>query len=346
MTTINDVAALAGVSPTTAKRVLREPERVAPATLERVRKAIEELHYVPDERAGALRRGRNRSVGLILASIVEPFFASLMRVISHTMRQEGYTVLVAETEYQCELELQSLKQFYGNRVSGLIIRPGYGTPNLDYLRRMRDHGTHIVEIDYHYAGSPFSWVMLDNPRCIREGVRYLYELGHRRIATLGCYDPVINPEERSYTFPLAMRELGLEVPEEYRRVIRLTEEEAYRVTRDLMRLDNPPTALFGLNGTSSLGAFRALQELGLRIPDDVSLLSFDDYTWMQVVRPQIDVFAQPVDDMGRLAARLVVSEVTQGWRPEVTRSVFPGELLKRGSCAPPHGRGPRVQSNP
>lgn len=337
MPTINDVAALAGVSATTAKRVLREPERVAPATLERVRKAIDELHYVPDERAGALRRGRNRSVGLILASVVEPFFASLMRVVSHTLRQHGYTALVAESEYESELELQSLKLFHGNRVSGLIIRPGYGSPNLDYLLRMRDHGTHIVEIDYHYPDSPFSWIMLDNPRCIREGVRYLHDLGHRRIAALGSYDPIINPEDRSRTFPQAMQELGLEVPDEYRRVIRLTENDAYRLTHDLMRLDNPPTALFGLNGSSTLGAFLALQELGLRIPHDVSLLSFDDYTWMQVVRPQIDVFAQPVDDMGRLAARLVVSEVEQGGEPQIKHNVFPGELLKRGSCAAPRG---------
>jgi LacI family transcriptional regulator len=335
MPTINDVASLAGVSATTAKRVLREPERVAPATLERVRKAIDELHYVPDERAGALRRGRNRSVGLMLASVVEPFFASLMRVVSHTLRQHGYTVLVADSEYESELELQTLKLFHGNRVSGLIIRPGYGSPNLDYLLRMRDHGTHIVEIDYHYPDSPFSWVMLDNPRCIREGVRYLHDLGHRRIAALGSYDPIINPEGRSRTFPQAMQELGLEVPDEYRRVIRLTEDDAYRLTHDLMRLDNPPTALFGLNGSSTLGAFRALQELGLRIPQDVSLLSFDDYTWMQVVRPQIDVFAQPVDDMGRLAARLVVSEVEQGGEPQIKHNVFPGELLKRGSCAAP-----------
>lgn len=335
MPTINDVAKLAGVSATTAKRALRDPDRLASATLQRVRKAIEELHYEPDERAGSLRRGRNQTVGVLLGSIVEPFFASLARVIAYTLRQHGHTALVADSEYKAELELQSLKQFHGHRVSGLIIRPGYGRSNLDYLLRMHEHGTYIVEIDYHYPNSPFSRVMLDNARCIRKGVRYLHGLGHRRIASLGSYDPVINPEDRSYTFPIAMYEVGLDVPEAYRRVIALTEDEAYQLTHDLMRLDKPPTALFGLNGTGTEGAFRALRELGLRIPQDVSLLGFDDYTWTRLVNPPIDVITQPVDEMGRLAARLVLSAVGQDSEPEARHCIFPGELLVRGSCAAP-----------
>lgn len=337
MPTIKDVAKLAGVSATTAKRALREPEKLSPATLERVRKAIQTLDYVPDERAVALRRGSNRSIGLILGSIIEPFFASMMRVISHTLHQQSYTVLVADSEYESARELEILKLFRSHRVSGLIIRSGYGCPNIDYLKRMRRQGTQIVVIDYHYPDSPFSWVMLDNPGCVREGVRYLYDLGHRRIASIGVYDPAINPEERSQTFPLAMQALGLSVPDEYRRIIRLNEEDAYRLTRDLMRLPTPPTALFAFTGSSTQGAYRALQDLGLRVPEDVSLLGFDDYTWTRLVRPQIDVFAQPVEDMGRLAARLIVSEIEQGGQAPVTHAVFPGELLKQGSCAAPRG---------
>lgn len=338
MATINDVAALAGVSPTTAKRALRDPERLAPGTLQRVLQAVESLQYEPDQRAGALRGGRNQTVGLLLGSIVEPFFASLARVIGDTLRQDDYTVLIADSEYNSELELRSLKQFLGHRVSGLIIRPGYGRSNLDYLKRMQNHGTYVVEIDHRMPDSPFSSIMLDNLNCIREGVRYLHDLGHRRIAALGTYDALVHPENRSFAFPIAMQEVGLAVLDEYRRLISLTEDEAYEFTRDLMRLEQRPTAVFALNGTGTEGAFRAISELGLRIPDDVSLLGFDNYTWTRLVNPQIDVIAQPTEDMGRLAAEWVIEAVSGHGPNEVRQRQFPGELLKRGSCAPPRDK--------
>lgn len=335
MPTINDVARLAGVSPTTAKRALSDPGRLHPATLERVQKAIEALQYEPDQTAGALRRGRNKAIGLVVGSIVEPFFAQIARSIGESVRLLGYSLMIADNNYKTDLELEALRQMSGNRVSGLIIRQGYGKPNLEYLLRMQARGTFILDVDHHPEISPFSYVMLDNRRCMTEGVRYLAGLGHRRIAALGAYDPVIHPEGRSRAFPEAMRELGLPVPPEYRRVISLNEREAYDLTLYLMGLPERPTALFAYNGTGAIGAFRALRELGLEVGRDVSLLGFDNYTWTGLVQPAIDVFEQPVEDMGRAAARVALAAIEEGSPLEPVRLVFPGRLLKRGSCAPP-----------
>lgn len=335
MPTIIDVARLAGVSPTTAKRALSDPTRLHPATLERVHQAIEALQYEPDQTAGALRRGRNKAIGLVVGSIVEPFFAQLARSIGESVRMLGYSLMVADNNYKSDLELEALRQMSGNRVSGLIIRPGYGKTNLEYLLRMQARGTFVLEVDHHPEGSPFSYVMLDNRRCVAEGVRYLAELGHRRIAALGAYDPVFHPEGRSKAFPEAMQALGLSIPPEYRRVISLNEREAYDLTLYFMGLPERPTALFAYNGTGAIGAFRAIRELGLEIPRDVSLLGFDNYPWTGLVKPAVDVFEQPVEDMGRAAARVVLAAVEEGPPPEPVRLVFPGRLLKRGSCAPP-----------
>lgn len=333
MVTINDVAELAGVSPTTAKRAIRSPEKLAPETLKRVQRAIEDLHYEPDNLASALRSGQSKTVGLIVGSIVEPFFAQLTRTIGKEVRDRGYTLLVADSEYEAANELEQLKAFHGNRIAGLILRSGYGKSNLTYLERMKERGTAILEIDYFFPGSPFSHVMLDNEAGIHAGVEYLASLGHRRIAALGTYHPTILPDERTQAFPRAMQAAGLALPEAYQRVIRSSPQEARTLTRDLMRLNEPPTALFATTGTLAIGAFMALRELGLRIPEDVSLLSFDDYPWTSMVDPPIDVLEQPVEAMGRAAVRVLFAALNGD--TSVVKQRFPAKLIKRGSCTPP-----------
>ena len=331
---IIDVAKRAGVSPTTAKRAVRSPELLAPATLERVRRAVAELNYEPDQVAATLRRGQGRTVGLIVGNIVEPFFAGLTRAVGKAVREEGYTLLVADNEYDVANELGQLKAFAGLRIAGLILRSGYGTPNLDYLCRMQARGTAVVEVDFTFPGSPFSFVMLDNEGCIRTGIDYLASLGHRRIASLGTFHKTILPDERTLAFPKVMREAGLPLPEAYRRVISPTSADAYALTKELMRLPEPPTALFATTGNLALGAFEALGELGLSVPRDVSLLTFDNYPWTGVVDPAVDVIEQPVERMGRAAARLVLQEVAAPGSP-VERLRFGGTLIRRGSCGPP-----------
>ncbi len=332
---ILDVAKKAGVAPTTAKRAIHEPHRLAPETLARVRKAIEELGYEPDQVAGSLRRGRTRTLGLMVGNIIEPFFAALIRSVSIAARTRGYALMVADNEYDSTLELQNLKTFSGQRVSGLILRSAFGKPNLEYLERMHKRGTYILEIDHRHPQSPFSYVMLDGRQCVFAGVSYLYSLGHRRIATLGDYDPVLTPDERSQVFPEAMQAVGLRPDPRYQRVIERSEVAAYHLTLDLMRLPEPPTALFSLTGSEAAGAFRALRELGLRIPTDVSLLTFDNYSWTSLVTPPLDVIEQPVEEMGKAAVEIVLDAVENRTLDKVVRKRFPGRLIRRGSCAPP-----------
>jgi LacI family transcriptional regulator len=197
MVSVHDVARRAGVSATTAKRAIRAPHLLAPDTLKRVEQAVNELYYEPNQTAGALRRGRSKTIGLMVGNIVEPFFAELTRSIAKAVRSRGYALLVADNEYQSDIELQHLRTFAGHRVAGLILRSAFGQPHLDYLQRMQSRGTSIIEIDYAFPGSPFGSVLLANDQAVREAVGYLHGLGHRRIATLATYDPVQTPEERS-----------------------------------------------------------------------------------------------------------------------------------------------------
>ena len=301
MATIQDVARLAGVSPTTAKRALREPDKLTPGTLERVRAAIAELHYEPDVRAGSLRGGQSRTVGLVVASIVEPFFAQFARTAGRTLQAAGYTLIVSENEYSARLELTELQRLYGQRVGAILLRAGYGPESHEYIERLRGRGVFVLNYDYVPPDSSLPSILLDNAACMREAVAYLHGLGHTRIAALGTYDPAIHPEERSRTFPEAMRERGLEVPAAYRRVTLLTEDTAYTLTHELLSLPEPPTALIALTGTQAIGAFRAIRERGLTLPDDLSLVTFDNYPWTALVDPPVTVIEQPVAEIGAQA---------------------------------------------
>jgi LacI family transcriptional regulator len=331
--TIEDVARLAGVSPTTAKRAIRQPELLASETLERVQSAVVTLQYEPDLVAGALRRGRNKTIGLMVGDILEPIFAQFTRIIGEEVRKRGYSVLLADDEYDAEIELNNLKMFYGHRISGLIIRPAYAS-NYDYLRRLEERGVSIVEIDYTQSQSPFSYVMLGNEEASFEAVKYLYKLGHRRIAYVGRADPAAYPEERFTGFLKAVEHFKLQLPESYLAPLSKSNEQlASERTQHLLSLPDPPTALFAYNGTHTLSAFRAIKERGLKIPEDISLLGFDNYAWTNLVSPPIDVFEQPVEAMAFAAIDIVLSKIAGN--TDLIRKRFPATLIQRGSCGVP-----------
>lgn len=324
------------MSTSTARRAIHQPKLLAPPTLERVLKAIDELQYEPDQMAGALRKGRSTTIGMVVGNIMEPFFAALIRSVASNLMARDYALMFAENQYRVDIELQQLRMLHGHRVSGLLLRSGFGPPNLSYLRKMHERGTHIIHIDYFFGGSPFGYVMLDNAGSVAAGVKYLHALGHKRIAPLATYHPLISPEERSSAFPLAMAECGLEIPPQYQRVVSLADaDEAYKLTVDLMSLEFPPTALFALTGNQGLGAYRALKDLGIDIPGQVSLLTFDAYPWMTLVEPNLDAIEQPVEEMGKAAASALLSEIEATGPVQKTELRFPGVLRRRGSAAPP-----------
>jgi LacI family transcriptional regulator len=331
--TIEDVAKLAGVSPTTAKRAIRQPELLAANTLAQVQKAVATLQYEPDLVAGALRRGHNKTIGLMVGDILEPIFAQFTRIIGQEVRKQGYSLLLADDEYNAEIELNSLKMFYGHRIGGLIIRPAYAS-NYDYLKSLEGRGVAIVEIDYTQDKSPFSYIMLDNEAAAFEAVKYLYDLGHRRIAYVGRAALEEYPEERFTGFMKALQKYKLNPPKSYLAPLpNYTEELAYQRTLELLKLPEPPTAIFAFNGTCTLSAYRAIKEKGLKIPKDISLLGFDNTPWTNLVTPGIDLLEQPVQEMALAAVNAVIAKI-EG-QTELVRKRFPATLIQRGSCAAP-----------
>jgi LacI family transcriptional regulator len=332
--TIHDVARLAGVSYATAQRAVRQPELLAPNTLKRVQEAIDKLYYEPHQLASTLRGGQSKTIGLMVGDILEPTFAQFTRIIGQHARKQGYSLLLADDEYDAEIELSSLKMFYGHRIGGLIIRPAYAS-NYDYLKRLEQRGVAIVEIDYTQDKSPFSWIMLDNEAASFEAVKYLYDLGHRHIAYVGRAAMEKHPEERYTGFMKALKTYKLNPPKSYLiPLAKYGEDLAYERTKELLSLPKPPTAILAFNGTCMLSAYQAIRDKGLQIPTEISLLGFDNYPWTKLVSPGIDVLEQPVQDMALAAVEAVIAKI-EGTK-KLIRQRFPAKLIKRGSCAAPN----------
>ncbi|GGJ46811.1 LacI family DNA-binding transcriptional regulator [Deinococcus roseus] len=331
MPNINDVAKRAGVSPSTAKRAITRPEQLTPQTLQKVMQAVAELQYEPDLTASALRKGKNNTIGLLVADILEPFFAEMAREIGWGLRNSGYGLLLADNEYHSEIELNNLKHLAGQRVSALIIRPSYGPGNREYLLKMQEKGTYIIEVDHHLEDSPFDYIMLNHEQCVRIGLEHLWSLGHTRIAGLGTFDARLYPEWRAYHFKHLMEERGLQIPPEFQRMVHYSEQDAYDYTHYLLSLPEPPTAIFAFNGSEAIGAHRAIEDAGKSIPQDVSLLAFDNYPWTARVKPGIDVIEQPIRQMARLLVEQVLSSIAGRHTP--VHLLLPGKLIVRGSCA-------------
>ncbi|GGJ36118.1 LacI family DNA-binding transcriptional regulator [Deinococcus roseus] len=336
MTNIKAVAKRAGVSPSTAKRAINEPEKLSPALLHRVLQAIKELDYEPDLTARALRQGHTLNVGFLVPDLVEPFSAQLAQEVSVRLQHTPHILLLANSSHQPDLERHNLKRFSGQRISALIIRPSYGSGNLDYLLKMKDKGTYIIEVDHHLPDSPFDHVMLDHEQAIRLGLDHLTALGHTRIACLSTPSREGLLAGRTLMFEREMAARGIPVPPLYREINRHSTEDAYRFTRHLLGLPDPPTALFVLGGLELLGVHQGIQDAGLSVPGDISLLAFDEDAWTSRMKPGIDGIEQPVGMIGETLVRQVLKNTPAPVEPLQLK--LPGRLIQRGSCAPPRGR--------
>jgi LacI family transcriptional regulator len=331
--TIHDVARLAGVSYATAQRAVRQPELLATETLKRVQAAIDKLEYEPHQLASTLRGGQSKTIGLMIGDILEPIFTKLTRMIGQGVRQKGYSLLLADNEYDSALELQMLKMFYSNRVGGIILRSAYAPSNYDYLKRLQDRGVAIVEIDYIQHKSPFSYVMLDNDKAVFDGISYLYKLGHRRIAYIGKASSKTVPEERHTGFLKAAKHYKLQ-QDFMGLVANYSVEETYRATQKLLSLKKRPSAIFTANDTCTMGAYKAIQDFGLNIPEDISLLGIDNHNWTTLVKPSLSVFEQPAKEMADAAVKLVFDQIASG--DSLGQHVrIPAKFIERGSCKPP-----------
>ena len=339
MYTIRDVARLADVSITTASAVINEKCTVKEALKLRVIRAMEALDYHPDSVARSLKVRRTKTVGIVVPDITNPFYPEIMRGMEDVARHSGYSVIFCDSNEDQELERCHLNTLFSRRVDGVLIAPADPYAVRDRLTRQRIPFVLCDRVPRNFPGAA---VVTDNLEASRNAIRYLIGLGHERIAIVipGAHLPAV--VDRLEGFRQALKEEHLIAREEYIRGADITDispQSAYQCGLGLMRLPDPPTAIFCANNRMTLGLMRALGELRIPCPERVSILGFDDFDWAASANPRVTTVAQPTYEIGKQAMQLLVREM-EGEKDEPGPGgshviVLQSQLRIRDSTAPP-----------
>lgn len=324
--TIKDVANLAGVSASTVSNVLLGQKAVRPALRERVVAAVAELNYRADPSASQLRTGRSRIVGMVVPSIENPFFAGLVAAVERLCQRDGYELVVASSAENSEVEAKRIAALLTWRPAGLIVLP-YAS-QLDPSLRLEAVGIPLVVAD-RAVKEPCDFVEINNEAAGQLAARHLVTLGHRRIAAAAPNLDVRNIQERIVGIAAVLQEAGLEEP-----VLVATgrDDDVAADSPELDRVLQDVTAIIALTSTSTLRVLAALARTDRVMPSDVSLVGFDDYSWMAVGRPSITAVRQPVAEIGE-AIWALLGERIQGLDARPVHRQLNAELVVRGSTA-------------
>lgn len=340
MATIKDVAEKAGVSITTVSHVINETRYVSDELTEKVFEAMRALNYRPNIVARSLRSGSTKTIGLVIPDISNPFFAEFSRKIEDKGFEYGYNVILCNTDEDQVKEDLYVDVLISKQVDGMIFFAAGNSKSFQDNPFKDD--IPIVITDREAEGIRSDVVLIDNSAGGYKATRYLISLNHRRIGCISGPSPIRPSAQRVEGYQNALEEAGIPFDADLLRVGDFRFAGGEQEMQALLALPEPPTAVFACNDMMALGAMRAIKGSGLRVPEDVSVIGFDNTPLSRLVFPQLTTISQPIKDMADLAVELLVEKINikenqkyqKDLQPEYRRIVLETELVVRGTCQP------------
>ncbi len=331
--TIKDVAQKAGVSITTVSRVLNDKvdEYMRKETKERIIKAIKELGYKPDVRAQSLRGLATKVIGLVIPNRLNPFYEQLARVIEDVCYKEGYGVLLCDSNLSAERESTYIDLLERQKVDAIAIST-VGS-NEEKLRSLTERGIPLVLADEDSPSVNAPAVFANNYMGGRQATQYLIDLGHRNIALITGPLNILSGRERLRGYQDTLRKNGLRVNEKLIKKGNYTYESGYKGAEDLLKESSEMfTAIFCSNDLMAFGAIRAIQDKGKSIPQDYSIVGFDNMYFSSISNPQLTTIAQPVEEMAIRIFAALKQEIRGDSPREKEHQFLDTKLIVRESC--------------
>lgn len=332
---MKEVAERARVSVSTVSHVLNGTRNVSQSTRESVLKAIEELEYQPNLLARSLKMRRTFTIGLLISDIQNTFFTSVVRGIEDVALGRGYHLFLCNTDEDAAREDEYLEELAKKRVDGLIVASS--APRRNDAKRLRAENVPFVFMDREIEGVNADVIRVNNQLGMTLIAEHLANLGHERIAMVSGPLDTASGYERYQGLRTALAELGINLEDSSVRFGDFRTASGREGASELLRLSPPPTALVIANNQMTLGALLAIQELGLRIPDDISVVGFDDPEWAPLTNPPLTTIAQPAYEMGVRTMRLLLDRIEGNSDGNARRVLLEPWLVVRKSTAPPIG---------
>lgn len=333
--TMRQIAARARVSVGTVSHVINNSAGVREEVRKRVLDAIERLGYQPSLLARGLRRNQTTILGMIIPDISNPFFPLVVRGVEDIAYQNSYHLMLCNTDNDAQKEQVYFDELRAYRMAGLIVIPSADS-RLVPMAAASGGEIPVICLDRCPEGWKGDTVTVDNAEGAYQAARYLLELGHRRIATIAGQLHVTSGVERLKGFKRALREAGVSIAPEYIQEGRFDRLSGYEKGLMLLQFSPRPTAIVAANDLVALGVLAALREMGLRCPEDVSLVGFDDQEIASFTNPALTTVAQPAYQMGARAAALLFERL-RGEDVPTQQVVMKATLRVRDSAAAPGG---------
>jgi LacI family transcriptional regulator len=329
MTTMGDVARIAGVSASTVSHVLNGTRNVDAATRLRVEAAIEETGYRRNVVARALAAGRTHTVGLSISALTNPYFGSLVHAVERALSDAGYVLIVGDSHDDVESEKRVTDSLLDRQVDGIIVAPAAGServtlPGIARIRTPLVLIDRVLDIDCDQVGP-------ENFSSARTLTEHLLERGHRRIAVVRGLAGISSTVERFDGYAAALADRGIALDPALVVDGESNTDVAEREVRALMSRQDRPTALVSMNNAMTIGTLKAVRRLGLSIPADVAFACYDDFEWSDLFEPKLTAAAQDVETIGATAADLLLRRI-RGDDGAPQRIRVPTTFHHRNSC--------------
>lgn len=338
--TINDIAAKAHVSVSTVSRVLSKQAkkyRISKNTEQLVLKTAKELNYRPNHIARGLRLKKTQTIGLLVPDISNPFFAYVTRIIQTFAYRIGYSLIVCNTDENIKTEIEQIELLRSKGVDGFIIMP-VGV-KYNHLEELLYDNIPLVLLDRCFDELETNSVVVNDYKGAFEAVEHLLAFGHKRIAIVQGLANTYTNSARVKGYKDALMKYKIPIDEDLIVGNDFRKENGYIETKILLKLENPPTALFTTSDLITIGALQAITEEGYKIPDNISIVSFDDTDFAPFLSAPLTAVSQPKELMGEVAVKLLIEDMKNKGQKEKKRIVLDSKLIVRNSVG-------RMNSNP
>jgi LacI family transcriptional regulator len=332
MPNIHDVAKLAGVAPMTVSRVINNNGYVSDKTRQRVEAAIDELGYIPNALGPSLHLKRTMTLALVVSDITNPFWTTVARGVEDKANAHGYHIIIGNTDESPEKQDEYLTFMLRKQVDGFLLVPASSRSSSSSI--LRRQGAPFVILDRQVPGDDFDSVRCDSVRGAYELTKHLLELGHQHIAVITGRQDHSTAYDRVVGFQQALDEAGLSASQQVYWG-EFNQDTGYEFTRQALNSTPCPTAILATNNFIAIGTMRAVRDAGLRVPEDISVVAFDDLPAAITIDPFFTVASQPAYEMGQLATELLLARLADEGPDEHQEIVLPVEIIVRKSSGPP-----------
>ncbi len=326
--TIHDVAEEAGVSVATVSHVINETRYVSPELTKKVKQAMDKLGYQRNSVARSLKTQKTHTIGLIVSDITNPFFSQLLRGVEKIATSESYTLIICNTDETLEKEELYLDVMKQNQVDGFIIAPT--GKNDGKLRSFLEQDLPFVFVDRKIDNISVPSVLSENVKGAKKATEHLLEENHTRIGIVSGLGSVTTTRERIRGHVEALEKHGISFEESLLKRGNSQVQGGFNAARRLLKMEEPPTAIFSTNNLMTIGVMQFLKKNGIKCPTDIAVVSFDDFEWSNAFEPTLTTVAQSPHEIGSRAAEILFSRIadTQETKDDVR---IPTELIVRGS---------------